>query len=341
MSTAQNVPETVGIPGPGPLTLLRGGGRRRLLSDSMARLRFADGFSHSRAMAFQVVLTIVPASIAIVALASALEWESLSGSVLRIMENVSPGATSDVFREAFEQGLGRTGSAATALLAGTIAALIAGTTAFGQLERTANRIYGTETDRPTRQKYRLAALMCLATSAVVLLGLIGVGELDDWRRRNDGDWGTLTRIASWPVGGIFILIAFVAIFSICPRRRQPGPRWVAVGAAVSMLCFAVVTVALGLYLDASGSFGDTYGPLAGLMGVLLWSYGISVSVFIGVAVSAQLEAVRAGVAGPRDEVKVELGEPDASVVSYGAALSYVEPAQEARQAQPTLMEAER
>jgi hypothetical protein len=47
--------------------------------------------------------------------------------------------------------------------------------------------------------------------------------------------------------------------------------------------------------------GATYGPLAGTIGLLLWTFLTSVALFLGLAFSAQLEAVRAGVPGPRVE----------------------------------------
>ena len=68
---------------------------------------------------------------------------------------------------------------------------------------------------------------------------------------------------------------------------------------------------LTLYLNASEGFGETYGALAGFMGVLLWAYGTSIAMFYGLACAAQLEAFRAGVAAPRDEAKVSESEPDA------------------------------
>ncbi len=76
---------------------------------------------------------------------------------------------------------------------------------------------------------------------------------------------------------------------------------------------------LTLYLTASGGFGETYGALAGFMGVLLWAYGSSIALFYGLACAAQLEAIRAGVAAPRDEAKVSESEPDAVLVPYGTA----------------------
>jgi uncharacterized BrkB/YihY/UPF0761 family membrane protein len=56
---------------------------------------------------------------------------------------------------------------------------------------------------------------------------------------------------------------------------------------------------LALYIDATDSFGATYGPLAGTIGVLLWAFLTSIALFAGLAFAAQLEAVRAGVARPR------------------------------------------
>jgi YihY family inner membrane protein len=310
MSTARLVPETFAAQTDGPLTVLRTASWRRVAADAVARMRFADGFSHSRAMAFQVVLTIVPASIAFVALASVLDWDTMSQAVDRAAEAVAPGTTSDVFHEAFQQGAGRGGSAWTALAAGFIGAMVAGTTAYGQLERTANRLYGVEADRPTARKYGLALAMCAGTVVLVGIALGLAGLLGDWEHRHSGVAARLARSVTWPLGGVALLVAFVVVFSVSPRRRQPHRDWLVAGALVSMVSVVVVSGALSLYLGASGSFGDTYGPLAGLIGVLLWAYGLSLSVFLGVAVSAQLEAVRAGAAAPRDDVKLLRGDPE-------------------------------
>ena len=53
---------------------------------------------------------------------------------------------------------------------------------------------------------------------------------------------------------------------------------------------------LALYMDATDSFGATYGPIAGTIGVL-WTFCTSIALFLGLAFAAQLEAVRAGVPG--------------------------------------------
>ena len=59
----------------------------------------------------------------------------------------------------------------------------------------------------------------------------------------------------------------------------------------------------------SKSFGQTYGPLAGMVALLLWALLSAVAVLFGGAVAAQLEAVRAGARKPQDAEKVEHSEP--------------------------------
>ena len=71
-----------------------------------------------------------------------------------------------------------------------------------------------------------------------------------------------------------------------------------------------MTFGLSVFFAMSKSFGQTYGPLAGIVALLLWSLLSAVAVLFGGAVAAQLEAVRAGARKPQDAEKVEHSEPD-------------------------------
>ena len=72
MSTATSVPETYELEGDDALQTLRTTGWGQLAKDSFVRFRAADGTSHSRSLAFQVVLTLLPFVIAVVGLATAM-----------------------------------------------------------------------------------------------------------------------------------------------------------------------------------------------------------------------------------------------------------------------------
>lgn len=106
MTTASEVPVTRDeeLEGDEALQTLRQTGRKRLLLDAVKRFRVADGFSHSRALAYQVTLTALPALIAIVGLAAALEVDSFTGVVRATIEQIAPGAVGEIFTEALKQG---------------------------------------------------------------------------------------------------------------------------------------------------------------------------------------------------------------------------------------------
>jgi uncharacterized BrkB/YihY/UPF0761 family membrane protein len=74
----------------------------------------------------------------------------------------------------------------------------------------------------------------------------------------------------------------------------------------------VATIGLGAFFSLSTSFGQTYGPLAGLVALLLWALLAAIALMFGGATAAQLEAVRAGAARPQDRQKVEHSDPEPS-----------------------------
>ncbi len=305
MTTASAVPVTreEELEGDEALETLRRTGRLRLGLDAVARFRAADGFSHSRALAFQVTLTLLPALIALVGLAAALEIESFTRVVRATIEQIAPGAVGQIFTDALEQGTSaaRRESGETALAGGALAAAIAGTTAMAQVERGANRIYGTEQDRPFLRKYLTAALLAATAgslavmSAAILVGGSAIRDSVAWGETVDDVWAVLR----WPIGVTLAVASIALLFEHAPRRRQPEASWLAFGAGIAALLWFGFMAVFVVYVEATGSFGATYGPIAGTIGVLLWTFLSAVALFLGLAFAAQLEAVRAGVELPR------------------------------------------
>ena len=306
MSTATAVPQTRDeLEGDEALETLRRTGWRGLVVDSITRFRAADGFSHSRALAFQFTLTLLPGVIAVVGLAEVLDQETFRRVVQATINALAPGAVGDLLTEALRQGStsARRESGETALTAGLVAAILGGTAAMAQIERSANRIYGTERDRPFLRKYLTALLLALsagrrAVLAVVLL--VGGSAIGDALGRS-GSFDIAWPVARWPVGLVLVIASVALLFEHCPRRRQPEASWLAFGAAAAAALWLVFMALLAVYIEATDSFGATYGPLAGTIGVLLWSFLSSVALLVGLAFAAQLEAVRAGRFEPRVE----------------------------------------
>ena len=310
MSTATSVPETYELEGDDALRTLRRTGWAQLAKDSFKRFRAADGFSHARALAYQITLTLLPAVIAAVGLATAVRASRFRQIIVQTVDRVAPGPAGQLITEAVEQGAkSASRGGVVALVIGALAALGSATLAMGQIERGANRIYGVERDRPTTQKYWNGFLLACSAGVLVVLAFVLIVAGSDVARATElsGVVRGLWTVLRWPLSIGFAVVAFAVLFREAPRRRQPSWSWLAVGSGLSVLLWFLFTGLLALYLDASsGTFGQTYGPLTGMIAVLVWAFLTALALFLGVAFAAQLEAVRAGVPQPVADTRVDV-----------------------------------
>ncbi|MFI2376289.1 YihY/virulence factor BrkB family protein [Streptomyces sp. NPDC018964] len=308
MGTVVHVPQTrdmIGeeLSGDEAFAALRHYGGLRLLTDSFARFRYADGFSHARALAFQVVLGLVPFTVALVGLATSVHTEDVGRVIELTLGRIVPGASADIVEDAFE-GTRRSAhddvGSALALWLGLGFALLNLASAMGQIERGANRIYGIERDRPFPRKYGRAVLLALTAGLPLVLGFVvlvagdAVGDAVAEVAGGSGGSGWWT-VLELPVGLVLAWVASAVIFRWSPRRTQPGYTWLAFGSAVHLLLWVAATWLLALYVEGSGAFGALYGPLTAFIALLLWANLTAVALFLGISFAAQLEAARAGI----------------------------------------------
>ena len=305
MSSVRPVPET-GLMSDDELSAddawptARHHGLRALLAGAFVRFRYGDGFSHARAFAFQLALATVPLIIAGAGLATAIGARSFAEVVARTIVAISPGDSDALVADVVSTDDEGTERAEVIVVLGLATAFLAATSAFAQLERGANRIYGTDRDRPALRKYGLAALLTATAGVAMAAGLLLIVAGEPFGDAIEAvyRWGdaaeTVWDILRWPVGLLLLMLAVTVLFSYSPRRRQPGLSWLSVGAAVTLLAWLAGSALLAFYVAAAGNFGDTYGPLTAVMALLLWANVTGIALLAGLALAAQLEAVRGG-----------------------------------------------
>ena len=295
MSSASPVPETRELTGDDAIETLKRTGGAKLARDAFLRLRNADGFSHARSLAFLTSMVAIQALIGLVGLASVIHRGSLSRVIDQTIRQAIPGPAGHVLTTAVTQA-NRVGAQHHygALLIGLLGSIITATAAMGQVERGLNRIYGLERDRPTRSKYLRAFVtaLCVGTLTISAFICLALGN-EVVRVSTPSAVNHIWSLLRWPLGVVLIAGAVTVILRWTPRRHQPDLSWLSVASATSVLLWVASTAALGLFFRFSSTFGATYGPLAGVVALLLWSLFTSVSLFYGAAVAAQLEVVRA------------------------------------------------
>src|SRR5215216_6931759 len=276
-----------------------------LLRDALARFRSGDGFSHARAVGLQLCLAAVPLLIALNGLATKLGNPHRGGRVVaETVLALTPGASESLVGQLLTDP-GRTRDLSqVALTVGLLTAVVALTGAAGQIERGANRIYGVDQDRPALHKYLRALLLTAVAGlpALVSFLLLVAGGAIGASMQRWYHWSAATTTAwnllRWPVSLGLTVVTVSLLFRYAPRRRQPGLTWLAFGAGLATALWWLVSLLLAAYVTQSGDFGATYGPLTGVMGLLLWANLTGIVLFLGIAFAAQLEARRVGISGP-------------------------------------------
>jgi YihY family inner membrane protein len=310
VSVAQLVPETWELTGDDARETLLRTGRRQLLRDAFVRLRASDGFSHARSLAFVISLLLVQGVILLVGLAAALGDTDVSATIVRSINEAAPGPAGRALTDAVFHAY-RTGTSGQyfVLVVVGLTALVTGATLMGQMERALNRLYGIEQDRAPVQKYARATLLALTAGVLAVFAFSafalghGIGQ-----GIGDSTATSIWRVVRWPLALALMTASIALLFRWSPNRHQPAWSWLAWGSTISVLLWSAVTLVLGLFFQASTTFSTTYGPLAGMVALLLWALLSSIAILFGAAVAVQLEAVRAGAAAPRDETK-DAGEP--------------------------------
>lgn len=310
MGTARRVPQLHDVrgeelSGDEAWIALRRYGSWSLARDSFVRFRYADGFSHARALALQTVLSLVPLAIAAIGLSGVLHTEEAGRVAELTIRRLTSGPGQDVVGDALSESRRHAGNGGQAALwLGLLFSLVNLTTSLCQVERGANRIYGNERDRPFLAKYTrgvvMAALAGFPLGLSFVLTVLGshlTRALAEVYRLDPATVRTC-ELLRWPAGVLLAVLATSAIFRLSPRRRQPGYTWLAYGAVVYLVLWILATWALSLYIGASSSFTSVYGPLSAIVSLVLWSYLTSIALFLGLSFAAQLEAVRAGLKEP-------------------------------------------
>jgi YihY family inner membrane protein len=302
VSTATTVPETHHQTGDDAADQLRKSGLVRLLIDAGKRFHAADGTSYARALGLSSVLSLIPALIAAVGLASTFHLENFRAVLVDAVRSLAPGPAGSVLTEA----LSARGPSWLAVLAGLAGMLASGTLAMVHLERGANRIYGVDEHGPAPRRFGLAFLLASTVGVMLLLAFVVIasgGAIGDPSGSSAGSSAGSTSgiwsVLRWPVGVLLVAVPMTIIFKVGPNRRQPHLSWLLSGTTVAVVLWVAITMLLGLFYEHAGGVGRTYGPLLGVVALLLWAYLTAVAVLYGLAFAAQLEAIRAG--EPRPE----------------------------------------
>jgi membrane protein len=255
-----------------------------------------DVLIFSGSIAFAAMLSVFPLLLAVIAvLGQFVEQPQAQSTVVEALRPYLPPETLAPLRDTLA-AVARTRGAAGAV--GVLGLLWAATAATGTLRHALNRNLNAAEPR-TFWRRKLVELSLVAmggiflslsflTSAIIQTAS-AVGPLKD----------ILTRILGSPVaalaGGIapwiFSAISFFVVYRFLPNVRL-SLGTVALGTGMAVLLFEAVKHVFFWYLRTLASYPLVYGPLAGLIVFMVWTYVVAALVLVCAEVMTLRERVR-------------------------------------------------
>jgi len=158
--------------------------------------------------------------------------------------------------------------------------------AFRSVMEAMNVMYEIEEDRPFWKQLLISIFLSLGVAALLLCALVLVvfGPEIGGAVADAAGLGIVFQIiwniVQWPVLVLLVVFAFALIYYYAPDVEQRF-RWISPGSIVAVLMWLLFSLAFSVYVERSGSFNATYGSLAGIAILMLYTYYSAFIMLVG------------------------------------------------------------
>ena len=272
-------------------------------------------------VAFYAFLSLVPALVAAVLVYGLVtdptevqrQVDALSGALPESAQSLLRDQMSSLV-SANRRGLG------LGLVVSVLASLWSASGGVENLITAVNTAYDEQEKRGFVRRKAIALGLTLGAIVVFVLAtaLVAVFPAVANAVRLPGSVGWVLDALRWVVVLLVILVSLAIVYRVAPSRNDPRLQWVSVGAVVATVGWILVSVGLSAYVNNFGSYGKTYGSLAGVVVLLLWLWLSICAVLLGAEINAESEkqTVKDTTTGPalpmgeRGAIKADLGPDD-------------------------------
>lgn len=242
-------------------------------------------------VAFFTFLSLFPAIVALVLLYSLVaDPATISQQVATLTANMPDEATS-LIKTQIEAVSSQPKQGLISLAIAVLIALWSASGGMGKLVTAVNAAYDEEENRGFVKSKLLALGLTLGAIVfmVVTIALLTVAPALFNSLFDNALIRFALGAAKWVLLVILVTAALAVLYRLAPNRDSPRMRWVSVGAGAATLLWVLASVGFTVYVRNFGSYGKTYGAVAGVVVLLLWLWLTCYAVLLGAEINAESE----------------------------------------------------
>ena len=289
-------PTDPGVPPPAlrdgnPLSVLWSCGGRVLRGayDRISRDRI---LATAAGVVFYGLLAIFPAITALVSSYGLLADPSTISSNLQSLAVMLPGDSFSIVQDEIARVLAKPNSALSlAFVFGFLLAIWSANAGVKAVLDALNVAYEVEEERGLIRLNLVSLAFTIAGLAAILLmvgSVIGV-PLALARLGLDHDAKQFVEISRWPVLGLALLMALLALYGYGPSRPRPKLRWLVSGAVLAIVLWLIGSALLSWYLSDFANYTATYGSLGAAIGLMTWMWLSAIIILVGAELNSEIE----------------------------------------------------
>lgn len=96
-------------------------------------------------------------------------------------------------------------------------------------------------------------------------------------------------VARWILLFGVAVLGLAVVYRFAPDRHEARWKWVTPGSLIAATLWLIGSALFALYVRSSGSYGETYGALGGVIVLLMWFYLSGYIVILGAEINAEME----------------------------------------------------
>lgn len=250
-----------------------------------------DVLGRAAQLGFYFLLALFPGLLGVTALIGMLPSQVVLPTVMPYAQKVLPAESLVLVDRYVEQVIQGSGGGVFSL--SLLGALWAASWGMIAIINTLNVVYGVRETRPFWKAAVTAVFLTIGAAVFVIASLILIlagEEVSHWVASLTGmDWWVTLGwpLLQWPVIVLFMLVAVNLIYYWAPNIDHDW-QWINPGSALAVFLWIMLSLGLKFYVEHFINYNVVYGPITGVIILMMWLYVSGLTLLIGGELNAVL-----------------------------------------------------